>query len=578
NKVDQRMGFRRSGLETLGTDAAIKARRAEHETAMRDQNGFEADPAGRKGVPDKSILHPGRIYDAVVLEAQPKWVKVGIGAHEAIIPIGWSKWVYEPNPRKSWRRRVATDLTATVNGWEEDVEKGGTLVRKGDVVLVKVEAPSTAAGDADIKKAMSGTPAANTDMVAARLWQDPQVEASTMSFELGTGAVLGMVGGANFEKSEFNRVTQAKRQVGSTFKPIVYSAAVDTERLTAASIVPDIRGASYTTDAGFVWKPDNYGSDYMGDITMRQALALSKNTCTIKVLESMDPGMNRDSLYTFARKLGIGGPPSHTLPEDHITTPENDHLCPWVREKRDSTICMDRYPAKDPDLSNTAHRAQLGPDDVYWCRACDMSMGLGSASLTMEELPRAYTVFGTGGRLVQPYYIQKVEDRDGNVLEEHQVVEYPQVIRPEVATIGGWLLQNVVNSGTGAPARRALNMRFGGKTGTTQDYKDTWFVGFSNDVITGAWVGFDDPRSLGVSSTGGRTALPIWIDVMREAAPKSTDRPFKEFGDLTWVGIDEKRGTRVTSGGRNYPFIRGTVPPDSGVAAGAVSVKDFTEL
>lgn len=578
NKVDQRMGFRRAGLETLGSDAAIAKRRDEHEQAMRELNGFEADPAGRKGLPDQSELVAGRIYDAVVLEAQPKWVRVGIGAHEAIIPIGWSKWVYEPNPRKSWRRRVASDLTASVNGWEEEVEPGGTLLRKGDVVLVKVEAPSSAAGDDDVKKAMRGTPAASKDMVAARLWQDPEVEAATMAFELKTGAVLAMVGGADFEKSEFNRVTQAKRQVGSTFKPIVYTAAVDTERLTAASIVPDIRGASYTTDAGFVWKPDNYGSDYMGDITLRQALALSKNTCTIKVLESMDPGMNRDSLYTFARKLGIGGPPLHTLPEDHVTTPENDHLCPWVREKPDSTICMDRTPPKDPDLSNTAHRRQLGPDDVYWCRACDMSMGLGSASLTMEELLRAYTVFGTGGRLVQPYYIKKVEDRNGETLEQHTPKEFPQVIRPEVATIGSWLLQNVVNSGTGAPARRELGMRFGGKTGTTQDYKDTWFVGYSNDVITAAWVGFDDPKSLGVSSTGGRTALPIWIDVMRDAAPKETDRAFPEYGDVVWVPIDENKGTRVTSGGRNYPFLRGTVPENSGVAAGTVTVEDFTEL
>lgn len=586
HRVDQRMGFRRAGLETLGTDEAIAARRKEQEKALRAHNAFVADPAGRVPEPAKSELTVGEVYDAVVLEAQKSWLRIGIGDHEAIVPIAWARWVYEPNPRMSWRRRVARDFTAAVRGWEEGVDKGGTLVRKGDVIVVKVEQLSTAKpvvveGGDDLKaiaKALKGTPAESKDTVAARMWQRPIVEAATMSVDLETGAVRAMVGGADFETSEFNRATQAKRQVGSTFKPIVYAAAIDTERVTAASIVPDVRGASYTTDAGFVWKPDNYGSEYLGNITLRKALALSKNTCTVKVLESMDPGMNDDALYTFARKLGIGGPPSHTLPEDYVTKPSNDHLCPWVRETPKSTICMDRYPPKDPDLTNTAHRAQMGPDDEYMCRACDMSMGLGSASLTMEELLRAYSVFGTGGKLVTPHYILEVTDRDGNVLEKHESVEHPQVIRPEVATIGNWLLQNVVNVGTGAPARRQLGMRFGGKTGTTDNYKDTWFIGFSNDVMTAAWVGFDDPETLGVSSTGGRTALPIWIDVMRKAAPKETDRPFPIWGDIEWAQIDEETGARVTSGGRSYPFIRGTAPASTGVAAGQYTVDDFTEL
>jgi len=596
HEVDQRMGFRRAGLETLTSDAAIEARRAEHEQAMKQANAFEADPAGREPEPDTSILEPGRVYDGVILEVDKGWAKVGIGSHEAIIPLAWSRWVYEPNPRMSWRYRTANDLTATVRGWEEGVDKGGTLLRRGDVVLVKVEALSTTdpqlppkpqdwpewkddpLTNEAVTRAFRKTPGADKAFVAARLWQEPQVEAATMSFDLHTGAVRAMVGGADFEKSEFNRATQARRQVGSTFKPIVYAAAIDTERLTAASIVPDVRGASYTTDAGFVWKPDNYGDEYLGNITLRRALALSKNTCTIKVLESMDPGMNDDVLYTFARKLGIGGPPAHTLPEGHVAKPDNDHLCPWTRETRESTICMDRFPPKDPDISNTRHRMQMGPDEVYMCRSCDMSMGLGSASLTMEELLRAYSAFPSGGKLVEPYYIEKVEDRDGNVLEQHDQVEFPEVIRPEVAYIATWLLENVVNTGTGAQARRALKMRLGGKTGTTQDFKDTWFVGFSNDVITAAWVGYDEPQSLGVSSTGGRTALPIWIDVMRKAAPKEKDRPFKPHGNVDWAQIDEDKGTRVTSGGRRYPFIPGTAPESTGVAAGEYTVDDLTEL
>ncbi|TVQ92741.1 MAG: hypothetical protein EA397_06185 [Deltaproteobacteria bacterium] len=590
HRVDQRMGFRRAGLVTLSSDAEIQAHRDAKEQEIREANRFKEDPALRVPLPDRSRLEPEEVYEGVVLEAKPKWLRVGVGTHEIIVPIAWSTWAYEPNPKWSWRRRVADDFTVEVRGWEDDVEKGGALIRPGDVIVVKLahvssvdpqlpdDTPDLAKEKAQITKALKGTPAADEDLPVARLWQIPEVEAAAMAYDVHTGAVRAMVGGSDFSKSEFNRATQARRQVGSTFKPIVYAAAIDTERLTAASIVPDVRGASYTTDAGFVWKPDNYGAEYLGNITLRKALAMSKNTCTVKVLESMDPGMNDDVLYRFARKLGIGGPPTHLLPEDHVPLPSNDRLCPWVRETPESTICMDRYPPKDPNMSNTRHRLLMKPDDVYMCRACDMSMGLGSASLTMEELLRAYSPFVTDGRLVQPHYIVKVTDRDGQILEEHDPQPFPQVVRPEVATITNWLLQNVINTGTGYDAKRELGLKLGGKTGTSQDYKDTWFVGFSPDVLTATWVGFDEPRSLGVSSTGGRTALPIWIDIMREAAPKEKDRPFATHGDIEWALIDEKRGIRVTSGGMRYPFLEDTVPTSTGVAADEYTVDDFTDL
>ena len=307
---------------------------------------------------------------------------------------------------------------------------------------------------------------------------------------------------------------------------------------------------------------------------------MSRNTCTVRVLEAMDPGMNDDVVYNFARRLGIGGPPLETLDESWVPKPENDLLCPWTLEHKDSTICMDRFPPKDPNLSNTAHRRQLKDGDEYWCRTCDMSMGLGSASLTMEELVRAYSAFASGGDLIQPYYIEEVRDRDGALLEEHTTVDFPQVMDPEVASITSWLLQGVVSGGTGSVASRELELSgLGGKTGTTNDFKDAWFVGFTNDVITATWVGYDQPRSLGVSSTGGRTALPIWIDYMRVAAPKDRDRPFRMRGDIEWAQIDEDSGRRVSSGGRSYPFIGGTVPESSGAKAGQVSIQDAsTEL
>ena len=551
----------------------ISAKREEHEEALRKAWAYEQDAAGRIPLPERSIIATDEVYEGVVLEVSQKWARVAVGAHEGLIPLEWSKWVYEPNPARSWRYRTASDLTAKVDT-DGDRKPDTAILQRGDVVLTKVMALSST--DPSVKKAFKGVPGTGADVLALHLWQKPEIEAALLSMETATGAVRAMVGGADFRKSQFNRAIQSRRQVGSTFKPIVYGAAIETGKITTASIVPDAPLA-FATSEEFVWKPSNYSHEYEGNLTLRRALAASKNTCTVRVLETIDPGMNEDVVYNFARRLGIGGPPMHALGDDWIPTPDTDLLCPWVRETRDSTICMDRLPPKDPDISNTRHRQLLGPDDVYMCRACDMSMGLGSASLTMEELVRAYSAFPSGGELIEPYYIESVRDRHGEVLESHEQVAPVRVMDPEVASITAWLLQGVVQGGTGYRARAELGLDgLGGKTGTTNDEKDTWFVGFTNDVITSAWVGYDQPRSLGVSSTGGRTALPIWIDYMRAAAPKERDRPLPMRGDIEWAQIEESTGRRVTSGGLSYPFIKGTAPEGTGIEAGQVSLDELT--
>lgn len=573
HRVDQRMGFRREGLENIAADQ-IEARRAAVEQELRQEWAGEQDPAGRVEMPDRSVLTPGRTYTGVITEVSKSWAKVGIGAHTAVIPIAWSTWVYDPNPKRSWRNRSQGDLLEKVDGDDDGVAEG-SILRMGDVVLTKVEGLDTKdeAFGTDFQK----TPGADESFVAARLWQNPEVEASLLSMDVTTGAVRAMVGGSDFTESQFNRAVQAYRQVGSTFKPIVYAAALQTGKVHTATVVTDAPLA-FATDNDFVWKPSNYGEDYLGNITLRKALALSRNTCTVRVLEGLDPGMNDDVVYSFARKLGIGGIPSHLLPEDRIATPDNDHLCPWIRETSESTICMDRYPAIEEGITNTAHRRQLKPEDEYWCRACDMSMALGSPSLTMEELVRAYAVFANDGAFVQPYYVEEVRDRNGDVLEHNEPEPPVQIIETEIASLTRWLLTQVVNSGTGFKARQELQINIAGKTGTTNDEKDTWFVGFSPDVITAVWVGFDQPRSLGVSSTGGRTAMPIWIEYMRKAAPKDKDRPFELRGDIEWAYIDDDTGRRVSSGGRKYPFLRGTTPESTGLEAGQITIEDITGL
>jgi len=567
--VDQRMGFRRDGITNVGK-GGVEAKRNEVEKKLRESWAYNQDPAGRVDVPEVSTLEPGAFYEAVITETNPKWVKVGIGSHDAIIPLEWSTWVYEPNTARSWRNRTATDLTAIVTiveGEEEnETKKKVPILQVGDVVQVKVEALDTK--DAEVAKAFQKTPGASGSFVAARLWQDPEVEAALLSMEAATGAVRAMVGGSDFRKSQFNRAVQSRRQVGSTFKPIVYASAIESGKVTSATMVADAPLA-FATSEEFIWKPSNYSHSYEGNMTLKQALAASKNTCTVRVLEAADPGMNDDIVYNFARRLGIGGPPLHSLPEDWEVTPKTDVLCPWVRETPDFTICQDRYPPMPEGLTDRQHRAQMKPGDEYWCRACDMSMGLGSASLTMEEMVRAYSAFASGGHLIEPYYIEEVKDRDGKVLESHKGQEFAQVMDPAVASIATWLLQGVVMNGTGYRASKELGLKgLAGKTGTTNEEKDTWFVGFTNDVVTASWVGYDQPRSLGVSSTGGRTALPIWIDYMRVAAPKDKDREFPMRGEVEWASIDQKTGRRVSGGGVAYPFVKATGPGSSGLGAG----------
>ena len=205
-------------------------------------------------------------------------------------------------------------------------------------------------------------------------------------------------------------------------------------------------------------------------------------------------------------------------------------------------------------------------------------MALGSPSISMDEMVRAYSAFPTGGKLIEPYYIETVSDRDGKQLYKHDKPTPPQVMDPAVATIATGLMHGVVYGGTAGRAAKLGLRGMAGKTGTTNDFKDAWFIGFTNDVITAAWVGFDEPASLGVSSTGGKTALPIWMDYMKVAAPKEKDRKFPMLGNVQSALIDESNGMRVSSGGRTHYFLPGTLPASSGGAAGQLTASDIIDL
>jgi penicillin-binding protein 1A len=434
----------------------------------------------------------GERYDGVVTDVKKGHAIVDIGGPQVIIPLAWTEWAYKPDASRNSNYRKQDDLSHAL------------VV--GDVVRVEVQ--NHAFRDAkplkDYKLAGEGPYA------AATLYQSPDLEGALYSYSVDDGGILAMIGGVDYRETKFNRATQAQRQVGSTFKPIVYAAAIESKKFTAGTILQDAP-LIFNSLHHEVWKPENYDSDYLGDITLRRALAMSRNVCTIRVLDQL----GIDPVYQMAQRLGV-----------------TSHL------------------------------------------DADLSMGLGSASLTLPEITRAYSAFASGGLLVEPHLINKVTDRDGVVLEQFTKPDaWKRVLDPGVASVANWLLQEVASNGTAARAQQ-LGLHVGGKTGTTNEFHDAWFVGFTHDTVTSVWVGYDQPRSIGESSTGGHISLPIWMQYTKAAQPKATDKPFALSGGLHWVSIDEKTG-RPMEGGRSMPFLPGTGPTGAATVAGQQTTEDL---
>ncbi len=308
------------------------------------------------------------------------------------------------------------------------------------------------------------------------------LEGSLVCFDLETGYIKAMVGGRDFRKSQFNRVTQARRQTGSAFKPIVYASALD-KGFTPASVIVDTPIIFEWGDKK--WKPRNFEAKFLGPMTFRNALTHSVNIVTVKIAQ--DIGI--DYIKNYAQKLGIS------------------------------------YPLQN-----------------------DLSMALGSSSISLYELTKAYAIFANQGNEFRPISIKKILDNDGNLLEENLPLFYPQkplnekpILSPQTAYIMTNLLEGVVQNGTGWKAK-ALGRPVAAKTGTTDQFLDAWFIGYTPECITGVWVGFDEERSLGENETGSRAASPIWVTFMSGILK---DRPLKDFSTpegIEFMKIDSKTG------------------------------------
>ena len=305
---------------------------------------------------------------------------------------------------------------------------------------------------------------ARTDPAAPwQLTYLPQVEVAFVALDPSNGAIRALVGGFDFSRNQFNHVTQAWRQAGSSFKPFVYSAALE-RGITPASVFED---APITIDpaetGGVAWEPKNYDGTMEGTMTLRSALAKSKNLISIRVLQAAGNQFAHDYVARFG-------------------------------------FDMSRIPPY-------------------------MTMALGAGEVTPLSLASAYAVFANGGRRIVPWHLLKVTDKDGRVLENFTSPGASQAIDARNAFVTTSLMQDVIRKGTATGALKLGRGDLAGKTGTTNEHHDAWFAGFQATRVAVAWMGYDQPRSLGSGETGGGTALPIWVRYMGEALRATPEMP-----------------------------------------------------
>ncbi|MDR2676557.1 MAG: penicillin-binding protein 1A [Endomicrobium sp.] len=350
-----------------------------------------------------------------------------------------------------------------------------------------------------------------------------KVQAALIAIDPQSGAIRAMVGGRNFMESQFNRATQAKRQPGSSFKPLVYLAAIESG-FTPATILNDkpmvfIRNGNswelisrdqtflknteipkkYLTNTNRIWTPVNYNKKYRGCVTLRTALSLSINTCAIETIMRITP----TKVIETARNIGI-------------TTP----------------------------LTNSP------------------SLALGSSDVTLQEMVSAFAVFASGGIKTTPYIVTKITDKDGKILEQN-IPHQEEVLSSEICFIMTDMLKDAIENGSGWQAKN-LGRPCAGKTGTTNGSSDAWFIGYTPQLSAGVWVGYDDCSiSLGNRITGGVIACPIWTQFMKEAL---SGKPILDFvcpENIEHVLIDPYTGLLASSDTHNAfleVFIKGTAP------------------
>lgn len=406
---------------------------------------------------NKVVLKRGVLMTATVLQVSDEAATVKAGGVIGQLYLSDAKWAKkiidsDGNVDKKIKNPKLTDI-----------------LKAGDIIKVKV-------------KNTSG----NEPVFI--LEQEPLVQGAVVAIEPSNGYIRAIVGGYDFNKSEFNRAVFAKRQAGSAFKPVIYAAALD-QGFTPSSIIID-EPLIYESEQFGDWEPENYDQKYHGATRLRDALVHSRNITTVKLLEEIGV----ETVIKFAKRIGIKGPFPHNL-----------------------------------------------------------TLALGSLSISPLEITSAFSVFAQGGVKMEPIAIKYIINAEGDVIENN-LPEGVKVISPQTAFLSTSMLEDVVKHGTGWRAR-ALKRPVAGKTGTTNEYNDAWFIGYTPELIASVWVGFDKIRSLGKNETGSKAAAPIWVSFMKKA-----------LAELSAFSSSRQRGK-----GQTFPIpdgiVTAVIDPSTGLLA-----------
>ena len=404
---------------------------------------------------------------------------VGLGEQSAEVLIANQVMIDIPWEGLSWARPYAS-----VNRMGKSPKQAAEILTVGDVVRVKQQQDG-----------------------GWMLEQLPGVEGALVSLRPTDGAILALVGGFDFRLSKFNRATQAKRQPGSSFKPVIYSAALE-KGFTPASMINDAPVVFDDPKLESTWRPENYSGEFFGPTRLREALYRSRNLVSIRILRAIGASYAAD----YAERFGFT---ASQLPKD-------------------------------------------------------LTLALGSATVTPMQMAKAYAVLANGGYRVEPYFIYAIYDASGeqiftadpaiacpqcpetldaiNTPEAVPINLAPQVLTPQNVWLMTSMMRDVIQRGTGRKARVLGRTDLAGKTGTTNDQKDAWFSGFNHALVTTAWVGFDKLEPLGRGETGGRAALPVWIDYMAVALEGVSEQKQEPPEGLVTVRIDPATGLLAGSG------------------------------
>ncbi len=523
--------------DPIETDSIIENRKSSLDTAFRIP--FKGNRLIDK-IPE--ILSQNQVYQAVVLSTNDdaRLVTVTIGGTIGVISTEGFSWAH--------KREISEDPI-----YFQEITKPSTILKAGDLIEVKILKKEINVSEViheSLRKTLSKsnvTDLSKEKVMHLSLFQTPDVQGALIALDPQTGYIISFVGGNDFSKSQFNRVIQSQRQPGSSFKPFIYSLALE-NGYNPSSVIMDSPESLTGAEDGPNWKPKNYDGKYLGPITFRTSLEKSRNVPTIKLANEM--GLNE--MIKFTRRIGM--------------------------------------------LANIGE---------------NLSFALGSFGISLFELAKLYAIFPNSGKKIAPISIVSIKDRNGVDLlfNENPPSEAPvekndnantpsqpkedaktakeiftqglsgdQVIDKRIAFIVSSILKGVIRSGT-ATAARVVGNNIAGKTGTTSNYVDAWFLGYSHNVVVGTWTGFDENQTLGFGETGTRSALPIWIDYMTHAISKFGDFDFKSPPGLINLYINKESGDQVNPSNPNAfleTFIEGFEPGQNKSSA-INSEKDSTQ-